>query len=164
MLRGDVCGTEQQSRTPGLLLGRERVLPWFGHSFSPSTNSVGVEVLGSRDVTCSGEQQRPDTRYPNVGWVRRGNLRQRRVPTSGFPRQAGSPVLRPLGGSPCRTHPPLCFLQSVKKFPCHLCERSFCSAPSLRRHVRVNHEGIKRVYPCRYPQHLPRLAEKRGLV
>ncbi|XP_042295442.1 zinc finger protein 687 isoform X2 [Sceloporus undulatus] len=37
----------------------------------------------------------------------------------------------------------------VKKFPCHLCERSFCSAPSLRRHVRVNHEGIKRVYPCR---------------
>ncbi|XP_061461565.1 zinc finger protein 687 isoform X3 [Rhineura floridana] len=38
----------------------------------------------------------------------------------------------------------------VKKFPCHLCERSFCSAPSLRRHVRVNHEGIKRVYPCRY--------------
>ncbi|KFV68020.1 Zinc finger protein 687, partial [Dryobates pubescens] len=30
------------------------------------------------------------------------------------------------------------------------CERSFCSAPSLRRHVRVNHEGIKRVYPCRY--------------
>ncbi|NXB46150.1 ZN687 protein, partial [Leucopsar rothschildi] len=40
--------------------------------------------------------------------------------------------------------------KSVKKFPCHLCERSFCSAPSLRRHVRVNHEGIKRVYPCRY--------------
>uniref|UniRef100_A0A8C3XDN0 Zinc finger protein 687 n=1 Tax=Cyanoderma ruficeps TaxID=181631 RepID=A0A8C3XDN0_9PASS len=39
--------------------------------------------------------------------------------------------------------------KSVKKFPCHLCERSFCSAPSLRRHVRVNHEGIKRVYPCR---------------
>ncbi|XP_053133868.1 zinc finger protein 687 [Hemicordylus capensis] len=38
----------------------------------------------------------------------------------------------------------------VKKFPCRLCERSFCSAPSLRRHVRVNHEGIKRVYPCRY--------------
>ncbi|XP_058015948.1 zinc finger protein 687 [Ahaetulla prasina] len=38
----------------------------------------------------------------------------------------------------------------VKKFPCHLCERSFCSAPSLRRHIRVNHEGIKRVYPCRY--------------
>ncbi|XP_054854573.1 zinc finger protein 687 isoform X2 [Eublepharis macularius] len=38
----------------------------------------------------------------------------------------------------------------VKKFPCCLCERSFCSAPSLRRHVRVNHEGIKRVYPCRY--------------
>lgn len=46
--------------------------------------------------------------------------------------------------------PPLCLPQSVKKFPCHLCERSFCSAPSLRRHVRVNHEGIKRVYPCRY--------------
>lgn len=43
-----------------------------------------------------------------------------------------------------------CFFQSVKKFPCRLCERSFCSAPSLRRHVRVNHEGIKRVYPCRY--------------
>ncbi|XP_075466148.1 zinc finger protein 687 [Ascaphus truei] len=39
--------------------------------------------------------------------------------------------------------------KSVKKFPCRLCERSFCSAPSLRRHVRVNHEGIKRVYPCR---------------
>ncbi|XP_072285019.1 zinc finger protein 687 [Pyxicephalus adspersus] len=40
--------------------------------------------------------------------------------------------------------------KSVKKFPCRLCDRSFCSAPSLRRHVRVNHEGIKRVYPCRY--------------
>nr|XP_033780534.1 zinc finger protein 687 [Geotrypetes seraphini] len=40
--------------------------------------------------------------------------------------------------------------KSVKKFPCRLCERSFCSAPSLRRHVRVNHEGIKRVYPCKY--------------
>ncbi|XP_069074457.1 zinc finger protein 687 isoform X1 [Pleurodeles waltl] len=40
--------------------------------------------------------------------------------------------------------------KSLKKYPCRLCERSFCSAPSLRRHVRVNHEGIKRVYPCRY--------------
>uniref|UniRef100_A0A4W3GNQ4 C2H2-type domain-containing protein n=1 Tax=Callorhinchus milii TaxID=7868 RepID=A0A4W3GNQ4_CALMI len=38
----------------------------------------------------------------------------------------------------------------MKKFPCRLCERSFCSAPSLRRHVRVNHEGIKRVYSCRH--------------
>uniref|UniRef100_A0A8V5GP70 Uncharacterized protein n=1 Tax=Melopsittacus undulatus TaxID=13146 RepID=A0A8V5GP70_MELUD len=43
-----------------------------------------------------------------------------------------------------------CGSNSPNKFPCHLCERSFCSAPSLRRHVRVNHEGIKRVYPCRY--------------
>ncbi|KAG8431637.1 hypothetical protein GDO86_017857 [Hymenochirus boettgeri] len=40
--------------------------------------------------------------------------------------------------------------KSVKKFPCLQCERSFCSQPSLRRHVRVNHEGIKRVYPCRF--------------
>lgn len=62
----------------------------------------------------------------------------------------------------CGTHPPLSFLQSVKKFPCHLCERSFCSAPSLRRHVRVNHEGIKRVYPCRYPRHLLGWAETGG--
>ncbi|XP_043936448.1 zinc finger protein 687 [Protopterus annectens] len=38
----------------------------------------------------------------------------------------------------------------VKKFPCCQCDRSFCSSPSLRRHVRVNHEGIKRVFPCRY--------------
>lgn len=36
----------------------------------------------------------------------------------------------------------------MKKFPCRMCERSFCSAPSLRRHVRVNHEGIKRVFHC----------------
>ncbi|XP_058862243.1 zinc finger protein 687b [Acipenser ruthenus] len=40
--------------------------------------------------------------------------------------------------------------KSVKKFPCRLCDRSFCSAPSLRRHVRVNHEGIKRVFHCEY--------------
>ncbi|XP_067831979.1 zinc finger protein 687-like [Heptranchias perlo] len=40
--------------------------------------------------------------------------------------------------------------KAMKKFPCRLCERSFCSAPSLRRHVRVNHEGIKRVYNCRH--------------
>ncbi|XP_060676780.1 zinc finger protein 687-like isoform X2 [Hemiscyllium ocellatum] len=40
--------------------------------------------------------------------------------------------------------------KAMKKFPCRLCERSFCSAPSLRRHVRVNHEGIKRVYSCRH--------------
>lgn len=89
-----------------------------------------------------------------------GKERQHRIPTSGFSVQEGTPALRPLG-SLCGTHLPLCFLQSVKKFPCHLCERSFCSAPSLRRHVRVNHEGIKRVYPCRYPRGL---AGKRGLV
>ncbi|XP_048848418.1 zinc finger protein 687b-like [Brienomyrus brachyistius] len=40
--------------------------------------------------------------------------------------------------------------KAMKKFPCRMCERSFCSAPSLRRHVRVNHEGIKRVFHCQY--------------
>lgn len=56
------------------------------------------------------------------------------------------------GPGPERPRPavgPAPLSQAVKKFPCRLCERSFCSAPSLRRHVRVNHEGIKRVYPCR---------------
>ncbi|KAA0710108.1 Zinc finger protein 687b [Triplophysa tibetana] len=36
----------------------------------------------------------------------------------------------------------------IKKFPCRLCERSFSSANSLRRHVRVIHEGVKRVFNC----------------
>ncbi|XP_066531711.1 zinc finger protein 687b [Hoplias malabaricus] len=39
---------------------------------------------------------------------------------------------------------------SMKKFPCRKCERSFSSANSLRRHIRVIHEGVKRVFHCQY--------------
>lgn len=40
--------------------------------------------------------------------------------------------------------------KSVKKHPCRLCERSFNSPLSLRRHVRSDHDGKKKVYTCWY--------------
>ncbi|XP_072552002.1 zinc finger protein 592 isoform X4 [Salminus brasiliensis] len=38
--------------------------------------------------------------------------------------------------------------KSVKRNPCQLCERSFCSRTSLRRHIRIDHDG--KVYICWY--------------
>ncbi len=42
----------------------------------------------------------------------------------------------------------LFFQQSVKKYPCRHCEQSFNSTISLRRHIRNNHDGKKKVYTC----------------
>ncbi|KAI4905297.1 hypothetical protein NFI96_022716 [Prochilodus magdalenae] len=38
----------------------------------------------------------------------------------------------------------------VKRNPCRLCERSFNSSTSLRRHIRNDHDGKKKVYTCWY--------------
>ncbi|KAK1785075.1 hypothetical protein P4O66_018503 [Electrophorus voltai] len=38
--------------------------------------------------------------------------------------------------------------KSVKRNPCRLCERSFNSSTSLRRHIRSDHDGKKKVYTC----------------
>ncbi|XP_051574699.1 zinc finger protein 687a-like isoform X2 [Myxocyprinus asiaticus] len=38
--------------------------------------------------------------------------------------------------------------KELKKFPCTLCEGSFSSSSSLRRHIRVKHKGIKRAFYC----------------
>ncbi|XP_051953754.1 zinc finger protein 592-like isoform X1 [Xyrauchen texanus] len=40
--------------------------------------------------------------------------------------------------------------RSVKRHPCRLCERSFNSPLSLRRHIRSDHDGKKNVYTCWY--------------
>ncbi|XP_072138429.1 zinc finger protein 592 isoform X3 [Mobula birostris] len=40
--------------------------------------------------------------------------------------------------------------KSMKRYPCRQCDRSFNSSHSLRRHVRVNHDGVKRTYICWY--------------
>lgn len=40
--------------------------------------------------------------------------------------------------------------RSLKKHPCRLCERSFNSSLSLRRHIRSDHDGKKKVYTCWY--------------
>ncbi|XP_051898571.1 zinc finger protein 592 isoform X2 [Pristis pectinata] len=40
--------------------------------------------------------------------------------------------------------------KSMKRYPCRQCDRSFNSSHSLRRHVRVNHDGVKRTYTCWY--------------
>lgn len=40
--------------------------------------------------------------------------------------------------------------KSVKRYPCRNCERSFNSSMSLRRHIRNDHAGKKKVYTCWY--------------
>ncbi|XP_036417553.1 LOW QUALITY PROTEIN: zinc finger protein 592 [Colossoma macropomum] len=40
--------------------------------------------------------------------------------------------------------------KSVKRNPCRLCERSFNSSTSLRRHIRNDHDRKKKVYTCWY--------------
>ncbi|KAG9273291.1 zinc finger protein 592 [Astyanax mexicanus] len=40
--------------------------------------------------------------------------------------------------------------KSVKRNPCRLCERSFSSSTGLRRHIRIDHDGKKKVYTCWY--------------
>ncbi|XP_060709592.1 zinc finger protein 592 isoform X1 [Hemiscyllium ocellatum] len=40
--------------------------------------------------------------------------------------------------------------KSMKRYPCRQCDRSFNSSLSLRRHIRVNHDGVKRTYTCWY--------------
>ncbi|KAK9959076.1 hypothetical protein ABG768_011157 [Culter alburnus] len=40
--------------------------------------------------------------------------------------------------------------RSLKRHPCRLCERSFNSSLSLKRHIRSDHDGKKKVYTCWY--------------
>ncbi|XP_069758850.1 zinc finger protein 592 isoform X2 [Narcine bancroftii] len=40
--------------------------------------------------------------------------------------------------------------KSMKRYPCRQCDRSFNSSRSLRKHIRVNHDGVKRTYTCWY--------------
>ncbi|XP_062402706.1 zinc finger protein 592 isoform X1 [Sardina pilchardus] len=40
--------------------------------------------------------------------------------------------------------------KSVKRHPCRQCDRSFNSSMSLRRHIRNDHDGKKKVYTCWY--------------
>ncbi|MED6250561.1 hypothetical protein ATANTOWER_030446 [Ataeniobius toweri] len=38
----------------------------------------------------------------------------------------------------------------MRKYPCRHCEQSFNSATSLRRHIRSEHDGKRRIYSCWY--------------
>ncbi|XP_055518589.1 zinc finger protein 592 isoform X2 [Leucoraja erinacea] len=40
--------------------------------------------------------------------------------------------------------------KSMKRYPCRQCDRSYNATHCLRRHVRVNHDGVKRTYTCWY--------------
>ncbi|XP_078056300.1 zinc finger protein 592 [Mustelus asterias] len=40
--------------------------------------------------------------------------------------------------------------KSMKRYPCRQCDRSFNASHSLRKHIRVNHDGVKRTYTCWY--------------
>lgn len=40
--------------------------------------------------------------------------------------------------------------RSVRRHPCRQCERSFNSSLSLKRHIRSDHDGKKKVYTCWY--------------
>ncbi|XP_052387589.1 zinc finger protein 592 [Carassius gibelio] len=40
--------------------------------------------------------------------------------------------------------------KSIKKHPCRLCERSFNSPMSLKRHLRSDHDGRRKVFTCWY--------------
>uniref|UniRef100_A0A8C4NII2 Zinc finger protein 532 n=1 Tax=Eptatretus burgeri TaxID=7764 RepID=A0A8C4NII2_EPTBU len=52
----------------------------------------------------------------------------------------------------------------VKKYPCRQCDRSFSSSHSLRRHIRINHEGIRKVYTCWYCTDHARTFTKRFML
>uniref|UniRef100_L7MZE7 C2H2-type domain-containing protein n=1 Tax=Anolis carolinensis TaxID=28377 RepID=L7MZE7_ANOCA len=113
---------------------------------------IASKVSESSPSSSSEDEEPPSS--PEVRKAKRGRFQQRRTGTSGRSRSNGWTCGICHSWFPERdeyvVHMKKIHGKCVKKFPCHLCERSFCSAPSLRRHVRVNHEGIKRVYPCRY--------------
>uniref|UniRef100_S4RV98 Zinc finger protein 532 n=1 Tax=Petromyzon marinus TaxID=7757 RepID=S4RV98_PETMA len=52
----------------------------------------------------------------------------------------------------------------IKKYPCRQCDRSFSSSHSLRRHIRINHEGIRKVYTCWYCEDTKRTFTKRFML
>ncbi|CAM9906159.1 unnamed protein product [Lampetra planeri] len=52
----------------------------------------------------------------------------------------------------------------IKKYPCRQCDRSFSSSHSLRRHIRINHEGIRKVYTCWYCEDAKRTFTKRFML
>lgn len=39
-------------------------------------------------------------------------------------------------------------LQTLKRYPCRQCEQSFHTPSSLRKHIRNNHDTVKKVYTC----------------
>lgn len=41
-----------------------------------------------------------------------------------------------------------CDLQTLKRYPCRQCELSFHTPSSLRKHIRNNHDTVKKVYTC----------------
>ncbi|XP_078655573.1 zinc finger protein 532-like [Branchiostoma floridae x Branchiostoma belcheri] len=51
-----------------------------------------------------------------------------------------------------------------KKYPCSMCNRMFESVHSMKRHVRINHQGIKRVYRCWYCKEKPMSYSKRIML
>lgn len=38
--------------------------------------------------------------------------------------------------------------QTLKRYPCRQCEQSFHTPNSLRKHIRNNHDTVKKVYTC----------------
>ncbi|CAH1252726.1 ZNF532 [Branchiostoma lanceolatum] len=51
-----------------------------------------------------------------------------------------------------------------KKHPCTMCNRTFESVHSMKRHVRINHQGIKRVYRCWHCKEKPMSYSKRIML
>ncbi|XP_067829490.1 zinc finger protein 592 isoform X2 [Heptranchias perlo] len=98
-----------------------------------AANGVAPNSLNSgkkEETTMQKSETRPKVRKP--GWTCGECLQwfsERELYVSHMKRSHGKPM---------------------KRYPCRQCDRSFNSSHSLRRHIRVNHDGVKRTYTCWY--------------
>ncbi|KAL2093013.1 hypothetical protein ACEWY4_010325 [Coilia grayii] len=120
-----------------------------------ASRSTKLTETSSQRPEASTAVQQPRVPHPAEGAMRRDTpLASKSSSTTVSMKNAGWTCGECLLWLPDRdtyvTHMKTSHGKSVKRHPCRQCDRSFNTSMSLRRHIRNDHDGKKKVYTCWY--------------